>query len=100
MTRWQAKCFCYGSGWMVTRQQAEVLLCFRVDGDQDGKLSVAELEGWVMSKMEEHFAEATQENEEIFKHLDPDNNGIHIVANINLLSLCLCLSLPLSLSLH
>ena len=34
-----------------------------------------------MSKMEEHFAEATQENEEIFKHLDPDNNGTCINDN-------------------
>ncbi|XP_070207360.1 45 kDa calcium-binding protein-like [Littorina saxatilis] len=50
-------------------------IVFKVDGDQDGKLSVAELEGWVMSKMEEHFDEALKENEEIFKHLDPDNNG-------------------------
>ena len=49
---------------------------FRVDGDKDGKLSVAELEAWVMDKMEEHFSEAQQENEEIFKHLDPDNNGM------------------------
>ena len=50
-----------------------------MDGDQDGNLTVAELESWVMSKMEEHFAEATQENEEIFKHLDPDNNGTYII---------------------
>lgn len=47
----------------------------KVDNDQDGRLSVAELEGWVMSKMEEHFSEAQQENEEIFKHLDDDHNG-------------------------
>ncbi|XP_076472750.1 45 kDa calcium-binding protein-like [Babylonia areolata] len=50
-------------------------IVYKVDSDKDGKLSVAELEAWVNEKMEEHFSEATQENEEIFKHLDPDNNG-------------------------
>lgn len=46
-----------------------------MDTDHDGQLSVVELERWVMQKMEEHFAEAAKENEEIFKHLDPDGNG-------------------------
>lgn len=50
-------------------------IVYKVDSDKDGKLSIAELEAWVNEKMEEHFSEATQENQEIFKHLDPDNNG-------------------------
>ncbi|XP_046381232.2 45 kDa calcium-binding protein-like [Haliotis rufescens] len=49
---------------------------FRVDSDKDGHLSEAEMEAWIMQKMDEHFDEALQENEEIFKHLDPDGNGL------------------------
>ena len=47
VTRRQAKWF-YVSGWMMTRWQAEVLLCLRMDGDQDGKLSVFVMvqDGW------------------------------------------------------
>ncbi|XP_025084383.1 45 kDa calcium-binding protein-like isoform X2 [Pomacea canaliculata] len=50
-------------------------IVYKVDTDQDSLLSVTELEAWVLKKMEEHFAEAMEENEEIFKHLDPDGNG-------------------------
>ncbi|KAL8574853.1 hypothetical protein ACOMHN_044875 [Nucella lapillus] len=50
-------------------------IVYKVDTDKDGKLSISELEAWVNEKIEEHFSEATEENEEIFKHLDPDNNG-------------------------
>lgn len=48
---------------------------FKVDSDRDGRLSIPEMEAWVETKMEEHFAAAADENEEIFKHLDPDGNG-------------------------
>ncbi|XP_050414376.1 45 kDa calcium-binding protein [Patella vulgata] len=48
---------------------------FRVDGDKDEFLTEAELESWIKLKMEEHFDEALQENDEIFEHLDPDKNG-------------------------
>ena len=50
-------------------------IVYRVDSNHDGQLTVAELEAWVMLKMEEHFSEALQENEEIFKHLDDDKSG-------------------------
>ncbi|XP_046579478.1 45 kDa calcium-binding protein-like [Haliotis rubra] len=48
----------------------------RVDSDKDEHLSEAEMEAWIMQKMQEHFDEALQENDEVFKHLDPDENGV------------------------
>ncbi|XP_041377792.1 45 kDa calcium-binding protein-like [Gigantopelta aegis] len=47
----------------------------KVDSDSDGHLSEAEMEGWIIQKMEEHFAESIQENDEIFAHLNKDPNG-------------------------
>lgn len=59
----------------LTKFDTDIWIVNRVDTDQDSLLSVTELEAWVLKKMEEHFAEAMEENEEIFKHLDPDGNG-------------------------
>ncbi|ESO99275.1 hypothetical protein LOTGIDRAFT_113682 [Lottia gigantea] len=47
----------------------------KVDLDTDGSLSELEMEDWIKQKMQEHFDEAITENEQIFKHLDPDGNG-------------------------
>ncbi|XP_045163180.2 45 kDa calcium-binding protein-like isoform X1 [Mercenaria mercenaria] len=47
----------------------------KVDKDSDNKLCMAELEGWIIDKTQEHFDEALQENDHIFKHMDPDGDG-------------------------
>ena len=52
------------------------IFVFRVDTDQDQKLSFSEIESWITDKIQEHFDEALEENAHVFKHLDPDGNGI------------------------
>ncbi|XP_012943913.1 45 kDa calcium-binding protein [Aplysia californica] len=47
----------------------------RADKDGDGSLSSAEMEAWIKAKMSEHFLEASEENDKIFVHLDPDGDG-------------------------
>lgn len=47
----------------------------KVDKDSDGRLCIGELEGWIMEKTQEHFDEALEENDHIFKHMDPDGDG-------------------------
>ncbi|XP_074654325.1 45 kDa calcium-binding protein-like [Tubulanus polymorphus] len=47
----------------------------RVDYSKDGLISMAELEEWIEQKVQEHFDETNDENEKIFKALDPDNDG-------------------------
>ncbi|WAR15391.1 CAB45-like protein, partial [Mya arenaria] len=46
-----------------------------VDEDADNRLCIPELESWIKKKTEEHFDEGLEENEHIFKHLDPDGDG-------------------------
>lgn len=48
----------------------------RVDQNSDKLLSVQELENWIVDRVQEHFNEALTENEKIFKHLDPDADGM------------------------
>ncbi|KAK3105428.1 hypothetical protein FSP39_025085 [Pinctada imbricata] len=48
---------------------------YKVDTDADGELSVDELESWIMDKINSHLDEALEENDHIFKHLDPDGDG-------------------------
>lgn len=48
----------------------------KVDTDQDQKLSFSEIEIWITDKIQEHFDEALEENAHVFKHLDPDGNGM------------------------
>lgn len=53
-----------------------ILLHFlRVDKDHDGHINQAELEEWILLKVQEHFDEANDETERIFKHLDSDTDG-------------------------
>ncbi len=47
----------------------------RVDANGDSFISQNELEEWIIRKVQEHFEEAAEENEDIFKRMDPDNNG-------------------------
>jgi len=47
----------------------------RVDADSDGLLGERELEDWIKVKIQEHYDEATEENERIFESLDPDKDG-------------------------
>lgn len=47
----------------------------RVDGDSDGLIKEAELEDWIVVKIQEHYDEAKEENERIFESLDPDKDG-------------------------
>lgn len=52
------------------------MTCFhRIDTDQDEKLCAPELEDWILQKTNEHFDQALQENDHIFKHMDPDGDG-------------------------
>ena len=48
----------------------------RVDKNGDHFITLAELEEWIIDKVQEHFDEANEETERIFKHLDTDNRGI------------------------
>ncbi len=51
-------------------------LCFdRVDVNKDSFISLPELEEWIIQKVQEHFDEAHEENEKIFRALDMDSNG-------------------------
>lgn len=47
----------------------------KVDSNSDGVLSSSEMEMWILDNMKEHFLEAKKENDNIFKHLDPDGDG-------------------------
>jgi hypothetical protein len=47
----------------------------RVDADGDGLIKERELEDWIVVKIQEHYDEATEENERIFESLDPDKDG-------------------------
>ena len=47
----------------------------RVDADADGLIKHRELEDWIVVKIQEHYDEATEENERIFESLDPDKDG-------------------------
>jgi Ca2+-binding EF-hand superfamily protein len=48
-----------------------------VDVDKDGLISLSELEDWIIQKVEEHFDETLEENEQVFKALDPDKDGLY-----------------------
>lgn len=48
----------------------------KVDTDADGKMSLAEMEHWIQDKIRQHFDEALEENTHIFKHMDPDGDGL------------------------
>lgn len=43
--------------------------------DSDGYLSKTELESWIVDKINAHMDEAVEENDDIFRHLDPDGDG-------------------------
>lgn len=47
----------------------------KADVNKDQVLDLSELEGWIKKKLEEHFHEATTENERIFQKLDKDKDG-------------------------
>ena len=48
---------------------------FRVDTDNDDFVDQNELEEWIKQKIQEHFDEATEENQKVFSILDTDRNG-------------------------
>ncbi|KAL5015183.1 hypothetical protein ScPMuIL_009453 [Solemya velum] len=48
----------------------------KVDTNADKQLSLEELETWIVDRVQEHFDAALEENDKIFKHLDPDNDGL------------------------
>ena len=75
--------------WTITAPPLPLLTSFRADLDKDGSLSNSEMEAWVAQKMKEHFAEAEEENEHIFKHLDPDGKDtVTIVSWHGLFHIC------------
>ena len=47
----------------------------RIDVNADNFISTGELEDWIIAKVQEHFDEAIEENENVFKALDTDNDG-------------------------
>ena len=53
------------------------LVIDRVDTDADGLMSLPEMEHWIQVKIRQHFAEALEENTHIFKHMDPDGDGMN-----------------------
>ncbi|KAL3861355.1 hypothetical protein ACJMK2_007391 [Sinanodonta woodiana] len=48
----------------------------KVDLNKDNELTVEETEGWILEKVQEHFNEALEETRNVFKHLDPDKDGL------------------------
>ncbi|KAK3602731.1 hypothetical protein CHS0354_017173 [Potamilus streckersoni] len=48
----------------------------KVDSNKDNQLTVEETEGWILEKVQEHFKEALEETKTVFKHLDPDADGL------------------------
>jgi len=47
----------------------------KVDADSNGFISEVELEKWIELRIKEHFKEADEENEIVFKELDTDKDG-------------------------
>jgi len=47
----------------------------RADVNHDSFLDRSELKSWIMTKVQEHLAEASAENAKIFHHLDTDSDG-------------------------
>lgn len=47
----------------------------KVDFNQDRSISAKEMQRWIMEKTEEHFNEATVENKNSFRAVDPDGDG-------------------------
>ncbi|XP_062622272.1 45 kDa calcium-binding protein-like [Saccostrea cucullata] len=47
----------------------------KIDVDADGYLSDSELEQWILDRINAHMDEAVEENDAVFKHLDPDGDG-------------------------
>ena len=43
--------------------------------NRDKRIVESELEAWILQKVEEHFDEAEEENEAVFKSLDEDVDG-------------------------
>ena len=50
-----------------------------MDTDKDGQMNLAEMETWILAKVQQHFDEAKEENAHIFEHMDPDKDGNAIV---------------------
>lgn len=48
---------------------------YRVDTNQDKRLSINELEKWIASKVKEHYAQAVRDNFWIFSALDKNHDG-------------------------
>ncbi|XP_068160541.1 45 kDa calcium-binding protein [Antennarius striatus] len=47
----------------------------KVDYNKDESVSAKEMQRWIMEKTEEHFQEATEENKNNFRAVDPDGDG-------------------------
>ena len=45
--------------------------------DSDSYIQENELESWILDKINAHMDEAKEENDAIFKHLDPDGDGMY-----------------------
>lgn len=46
-----------------------------MDFNKDRSVSAKEMQRWIMEKTEEHFQEATKENKNSFRAVDPDGDG-------------------------
>ncbi|XP_022339214.2 45 kDa calcium-binding protein-like [Crassostrea virginica] len=56
--------------------EAKLLDIFhKIDVDSDSYIQENELESWILDKINAHMDEAKEENDAIFKHLDPDGDG-------------------------
>uniref|UniRef100_UPI00358E52B2 45 kDa calcium-binding protein-like n=1 Tax=Myxine glutinosa TaxID=7769 RepID=UPI00358E52B2 len=47
----------------------------KVDVNADHRVTVVELQRWIMNKTREHFQQAMEENKDHFKAVDPDGDG-------------------------
>lgn len=52
---------------------------YRVDADNNGKLSLVEISNWIEKKIKEHMDAAVKENSNLFKILDADHDGENVV---------------------
>lgn len=63
-----------GSEEMVVDKLKDIF--HKVDTGNDGFISEDELEKWIELRIKEHFQEAAEENEVVFRQLDTDTDGL------------------------
>lgn len=66
-------------GTETSKQEGEEALLrsifSRVDADNNGRLTIPELEKWIAAKVKEHYAQAVRDNFWIFSALDKNHDG-------------------------